>query len=83
VLQQGDLMGQGKILHLQGQVGSEAGPQGMKPDENGRFHRTGRLPAEAANRNECNAVGIIYARQQLPGQITMFWVDFLQRQLRF
>jgi hypothetical protein len=52
-------MGQGKILRLQGQPGSGAGPQGMKPDENGRFHGTARLPAEATNRNDFNAVGII------------------------
>jgi hypothetical protein len=58
-LQDGEMMGQGKILCLQGQVGWEAERQGRKPDENGRFHGAARLPAEAANRNDFNAVGII------------------------
>jgi hypothetical protein len=52
-------MAQDKILRLQGQPGSEARPQGMKPDENGRFHRTARLPAETTNRIDFNAVGFI------------------------
>jgi hypothetical protein len=52
-------MAQGKIRRLQGQPGSEARPQGMKPDEDDCFDRTTRLPAEAANRNDFSAVGII------------------------
>jgi hypothetical protein len=59
VLQDGEMMGQGKILCLQGQVGWEVGPQGRKPDENGRLDGAARLRAESANRNGFNAVGII------------------------
>jgi hypothetical protein len=52
-------MAQGKILRLQRQPGSEARSQGMKQDANDRFHGMARLPAEAANRNDFNAAGII------------------------
>jgi hypothetical protein len=52
-------MAQGKILRLQPQAGSEARPQGMKQDANDRFHGMARLPANGANRNHFNAVGII------------------------
>jgi len=58
-LQHGDLMAQGKILRLQRQPGSEARPQGMKEDAKDCFHGMARLPAEGANRNDFNAVGII------------------------
>jgi hypothetical protein len=52
-------MAQGKILRLQRQPGSEARPQDLKQDANDRFHGMARLPAEGANRNDFNAVGII------------------------
>jgi hypothetical protein len=52
-------MAHGKILRLQSQPGPKARRQGTKPNENGRFHETARQPAEAANRNDFNAVGII------------------------
>jgi hypothetical protein len=50
---------QGKILRLQRQPDSEPRPQGMKEDAQDCFHGMARLPAEGANRNDFNAVGII------------------------
>jgi hypothetical protein len=56
---QGDLTAHSKILRLRRQSSSEAPPQGMMQDANDRFHGMARLPAEGANRNDFNAVGII------------------------
>ncbi len=68
-----DLMAQGKILRLQRQSSSEARPQGMKQDANDRFHGVARLPAEGANRNDFNAVGIIgMHRASFRGFLTAF-----------